>query len=177
MKVRRQLSALEPMVLSPLHGLRDDDWHRAPEGKWSIAQIVAHLALGVDLSSGVLEKRADKGGMTRRSTPGQAVLRHLLLQLGLFPPGRKSPESTVPPERPAPDLVTAQFRMGVERFLRLADTLPAERQIEVFVRHPVLGDLNFPEWARFHFVHSRHHARQIGERMRNREEGRGKREA
>ncbi len=179
MKVRRQLAALEPMVLGPLHGLEPADWHRAPPGKWTIAQIVAHLALGVDLSSTVLEQRAEKKGMNRRSTPGQAVLRHLMLQLGAFPRSRRTPEATIPPDQPDPDLATAQFRMGVERFVSLSESWPIERQAAVFVRHPVVGDLNLPEWVRFHFVHGRHHARQIEDRLkflRKRERGKGKSE-
>lgn len=166
MKVRRQLAALEPLVLGPLHGLGAADWHRAPAGKWSIAQIVAHLALGVDISSSVFAERAGKTGMIRRSTPGQAVLRHLLLGFGRFPPGRRSPSTTVPPDKPDPDIVSAQYRIGVERFVTLTDGWPEQRQLEVFVKHPLLGDLNLPEWVRFHFVHGRHHARQIRSRLR-----------
>lgn len=166
MKVRRQVAALEPMVLGPLHGVAAEVWHRAPRGKWSIAQIITHLGLGVDLSSSVLEGRANKQGMVRRSTPGQAVLRHLLLGLGRYPPGRKAPEETRPPEHPDPDLAAAQFRMGVERLSGMVETWPEERQRQVFVKHPLLGDLNLPEWVRFHYVHCRHHARQIRDRLK-----------
>ncbi|MBI4421905.1 MAG: DUF1569 domain-containing protein [Gemmatimonadetes bacterium] len=166
MKVRRQLAALEPMVLGPLHGIGGDTWHRAPRGKWSITQIIAHLGMGIDLSSATFERRGEKQGMIRRSSPGQAVLRHLLLGLGRYPPGRKAPESTAPPEHPDPDLITAQFRMGVERFGTLIETWPEERQLQVFVKHPLLGDLNLPEWVRFHYVHCRHHARQIRDRLK-----------
>ncbi len=166
MKVRRQLAALEPMVLGPMHGVTGDVWHRAPKSKWSLAQIVAHLALSVDLSSSVFERRAEKQDMIRRSTPGQSVLRHLYLGLGRYPAGRKAPESTQPSEHPDSDLMVAQFRMGVERFTTLLDTWPDKRQLEVFVQHPLLGDLNLPEWVRFHYVHCRHHARQIRDRLR-----------
>jgi hypothetical protein len=178
-KVRRQLAALEPMVFGPLHGISPEDWHRGPRGKWSIAQIIAHLAAGVDLSSSVFAQRAEKTGMRRRSNPGQAVLRHLLLGFGTFPPGRQSPEITRPPERPDPDIVSAQYRMGVERFATLAQTWTEKRLSEVFVKHPLLGDLNLPEWIRFHYVHARHHAKQIRSRLRwvargGRESGSGK---
>ncbi len=166
MKGRRQITAMEPMVLGPLHGLEPADWHKAPRGKWTIAQIVAHLALGVDRSSAVFEERSKKEGMIRRSTPGQAVLRHLTLMLGKFPPGRKATERSRPGDTPDADLATAQFRMGLERFGTLVETWPEKRQVEVFVAHPVLGDLNLPEWVRFHYVHARHHARQIRDRLK-----------
>jgi hypothetical protein len=48
----------------------------------------------------------------------------------------------------------------------MVETWPERRQVEVFVKHPLLGDLNLPEWARFHYVHARHHARQIRSRLR-----------
>ena len=166
MKVSRQLAAIEPMVFGPLHGISDEDWHKAPKGRWSIAQIMAHLAAGVDRSSAVFEERAQKTGMKRRTTPGQAVLRHLLLMVGKFPPRLKAPPSTVPVDRPDPDLVAAQYRMGLERFGTLIETWPEKRQLEVFVQHPRMGDLNLPEWVRFHYIHGRHHARQIRERVR-----------
>jgi hypothetical protein len=168
------------MVLTPLHGLQPEDWHKAPPGKWTIAQIVAHLAAGVDRSSTVFEERANKTGMVRRSNPGQAVLRHLLLMLGKFPPRLKSPTVTTPTEKPDADLVSAQFRMGVERFGTLVESWPAPHQLEVFVAHPFLGDLNLPEFVRFHYLHARHHSRQIRDRLKwlkkmgKREEGRGK---
>src|SRR5687767_7896 len=133
MKVSRQLAAIEPMVFGPLHGILDEHWHRAPKGKWSIAQIIAHLAAGVDRSSTVLEERARKTGMTRRSSPGQAVLRHLTLMLGKFPPKLKAPASTVLADKPDPDLVSAQYRMGLERFGTLISAWPEERQVEIFV--------------------------------------------
>ena len=178
MKGRHQLASLEPIVLGPLRGIAPEDWHRAPKGKWSVAQIVAHLATGVDLSSSAFEQRKEKFGMLRRSNPGQAVLRHLLLTIGRFPPGRKAGDTTQPPERPDAELVSAQFRMGVERFTKMINAWPEGRQLEVFVKHPYLGDLNLPEWVRFHYVHARHHAKQIADRLNwgKRETGKGKRE-
>jgi hypothetical protein len=32
--------------------------------------------------------------------------------------------------------------------------------------HPVLGPLTIDQWRTFHWVHTRHHARQIGDRAR-----------
>jgi uncharacterized damage-inducible protein DinB len=69
-------------------------------------------------------------------------------------------------DRPEPELVMAQFRMAIQRLEALCQTLPAEQQQRVFVRHPMLGDLNLPEWVRFFFVHNRHHAQQISVRLR-----------
>lgn len=166
MKVRRQLAALEPMVLQPLHELKGEDWHRVVPGKWSIAQIVRHLAIGIDYSAATFEKRVDRTGMKRRATPGQTLLRHIYLGVGRVRPGRGAPPGTTPEERPDPETTLAQFRMGVARLEAMLQAWPPHRQVEVFAKHPALGDLNLPEWVRFHFIHCRHHARQIQARLR-----------
>ena len=44
-------AAIPDLVLRPLAGRPEADWHRAPPGKWTPAQIVHHLAISVDGSS------------------------------------------------------------------------------------------------------------------------------
>jgi hypothetical protein len=154
------------MVLHPLREVEGEDWHRTVPGKWSIAQIVRHLSIGIDYAAATLEKRADRNDMKRRATPRQTLLRHVMLGLGRMKGGRDAPEGTVPEERPDPEATLAQFRMGVARLEGMLGTWPRERQVEVFARNPVLGDLNLPEWVRFHYVHCRHHTKQIATRLR-----------
>jgi hypothetical protein len=165
-KVTRQLAALEPMILVPLDGVQKEAWHRAPPGRWSVAQVLSHLALGLDAVVQKLEARKDRTDLERRASPKQHLLRHLVLGIGRMPRGRRVVEGTEPGDRPEPELVTAQFRMAIRRLETLCETLPAEQQQRVFVRHPVLGDLNLPEWVRFFYVHNRHHAQQIRVRLR-----------
>jgi len=165
MKVRRQLARLEPIVLDPLHGVSGEEWSRAPEAKWSLAQIVEHLAIAMDVVAEHFERRAEKQGMVRRATPAQALLRHALLGLGRLPRGMRAPDVSLPSDHPDPELVAARFRMGVERTRTLVETWAEERQRAVFLPHPVIGDLNLPEWVRFHYVHCRLHARQIDKRL------------
>jgi DinB superfamily len=166
MKFRRQLEALEPMILDPLEGLRDAQWHEAPAGRWTIAQILQHLALGMDAVVQLLEERKERTDLERRASARQQLLRHLLLGIGRIPPGRKTPAATRPADRPDPKLATAQYRMAVERLATRAESLPAEQQARLYVRHPHIGDLNLPEWVRFFYVHNRHHAHQIAVRLR-----------
>ena len=166
MKVRRQLAALEPMVLGPVHHLAADDWHRAVPGKWSIAQIVQHLGIGIDYSVATLAQRAERTDMMRRATPGQTLLRHVYLGLGRVRRGYHAPMGALPDDRPDVEAALAQFRMGVARLESMTQEWPPERQVSIFAKNPALGDLNLPEWVRFHYVHGRHHARQIAARLR-----------
>jgi DinB superfamily len=165
MKTTRQLAALEPMVLGRVRGVSGDDWHAAPAGRWSLAQILHHLAVGLDEVTLKLEERKDRTNLRRRASPKQQLLRHLVLGVGRIPRGREA-KVAIPDARPDPELATAQFRMAVERLTQLSTTIPQERKTSVFVRHPVFGDLNLPEWVRFFFVHTRHHAHQIDVRLR-----------
>jgi hypothetical protein len=99
----------------------------------------------------------------RRSKPHQTVLRHLVLGAGRLPRGLKTVESAEPSDHPEPELVTAQFRMGVEMTRLLDDRWSEERKELVFLPHPYLGELNLPEWVRFHYIHCRHHVRQMAQ--------------
>ena len=166
MKFRRQLDALEPMILGPLHGLTDAQWHEAPPGRWSIAQILHHLAIGIDAVVQRLEARKDRTDMVRRANARQQLIRHLLLGIGRIPPGRRTPAATHPDDKPDPKLATAQLRMALARLATLAETVPPEQQARLYVQHPYVGDLNLPEWVRFFYVHNRHHAHQIAVRLR-----------
>lgn len=166
MKVSHHLARLEPMVLHPIHGLAEPGWHRAPNGKWSIAQIVQHLAIGIDLVGHAFEELSGEDEMARRSKPYQSALRHLTLGVGKYPGTLKALPDAKPDAKPDPELVAAQFRMGVEHYKTLAAEWSTDKQTTRFVPHPVLGDLNFPEWVRFHYLHCRHHASEIGHRVK-----------
>lgn len=166
MKVSRQLARIEPMILHPIREVRGDVWHRAPEGKWSLAQIVSHLAISLDSTAGVFERRADRTDLRRRASPRQQLLRHLALGMGTLPSPRKVPAATHPEPRPDPDLATAHFRMALRRFETMIDGWTPDQQGGVFVAHPALGDLTLPEWVRFFYLYSRFAAHRIHVRLR-----------
>lgn len=154
------------VVLGPLAGRPEADWHRAPPGKWTPAQIVQHLALGIDGNGRTFESRRTKPAMQRRPRTGPQWIGWLVvLRLGWIVPGRESPPGVRPAERPDPASVDRQLRDGVARFLRLERELVPARSRDLFVKHPALGDLTLPEWLRFHALHSAHHARQIRARL------------
>ena len=161
MKVTHQLSRLEPIVLNPLHGVSDEHWRRPRDGQWSLAQIVEHLAISIDVVAAGFEGCADGECGQRHATPEQALMRHVLLGAGEFPKGMRAPDYSLPSDDPNPELAQANFRMAIERTRALVEDWPEEKQISRFLRHPAIGDLNLPEWVRFHYVHCSLHARQI----------------
>ena len=161
-----RLSDLSTLVLGPLRDRSDGDCERGPAGKWTPAQIVEHLALGLGWSAEKFRARRSHGPMTRRPrTPAEKIAKLLIFGLRWFPPGRKAPERTVPAPAMSRAAAEAHFLAGLAEWEALArDLLPA-RRANLFVKHPRLGDLTLEEWIRFHFIHARHHARQIRRRI------------
>jgi len=161
MKVTHQLSRLEPIVLDPLHGVTEEDWCRPRDEGWSLAQIVEHLAISIDAVAAGFEECSGGDCTERQATPEQALMRHVMLGAGEFPKGMRAPDYTFPSDDPDPELAQANFRMAIERTRALLEDWPEEQQAGRFLRHPVIGSLNLPEWVRFHYVHCSLHARQI----------------
>jgi len=159
-------AAIPDVVLGPLAGRAEVDWHRAPPGKWTPAQIVQHLALALETSGRTFEERRGKPPMRRRPRTGQEWLGYVLvMRVGWILPGRRAPSLTRPTDRPDPGAVERQLVDGVARFLALERELLPSRRDDLFVKNPALGDLTLPEWLRFHIRHCAHHAGQIRARL------------
>jgi len=154
------------LVLGPLSGQPEAAWQKAPPGKWTPAQIVEHLALALEMSATTFAARRAKEPMARRGTTlREKIGKVFTFGIGRFPPGLRAPERTTPPPRVDGHAAEAHFRAAVAAWEAVErDLLPARRN-DLFVKHPRLGDLTLEEWARFHDVHARHHARQIRARL------------
>jgi len=160
------IGTLADRILAPLAGRSDADWAHASEGRWSPGQIVNHLALAIDLSGKGFASRIDKPPMRRRpATPAELAARLLVLRLGWFPVRRRAPATTTPEPQPDRTATERLLREAVARFAGAADTLLPSRAHDLFLKHPVLGDLNYPEWCRFHERHAAHHLKQLRSRL------------
>jgi hypothetical protein len=137
-----------------------------PAGKWTCDQILEHLYLTYRGTNRGLDKCLEGG----KPLATAAALKHraatfLLVGLGYFPSGRKSPERAVPKGLPKDEV-----RASILGEIHKMDGSLAECEKKFGVRtkildHPVLGPLNPGQWRQFHLVHARHHARQIRERV------------
>lgn len=161
-----RLAEVRALVLEPLQGRSDGEWERGPAGKWTPAQIVEHLAIGMVGSALKFQERRDRPPMTRR--PRRLIERiasAAILGVGWYPQGFKAPEGTVPAAQITRAAAEAHFRDGIAQWEALERDLLPRRPRDLFLRHPRLGDLTIPEWIRFHIIHARHHARQIRQRI------------
>ena len=138
---------------------------RGPAGKWNAGQVLEHLLLTYTATSKGLSRCLEKGTpLVTRSTAKHRLASILVLDIGYFPPGRKSPERAEPRGMP-----TDEVRQGILAALDvMASRLDeCERKFGARARildHPVLGPLTAEQWRKFHWVHGRHHAKQIRER-------------
>ena len=157
-----RVAEFERVVLGPLTGRPENDWQRAPAGKWTPAQIVEHLAISLERSAQAFE--AGKGGpQRRRLTPLESAARWLVFGLGWTPPGVRAARGTTPAARVDAADAERHFRDGLARWAAL-ESHPGGASV-AFVKHPRLGDLDLDEWLRFHQWHCGHHAKQIRRRL------------
>lgn len=160
------LEGLRKALEGVLLGATETRLAKATEGKWSAAQILEHLFLTYKNTTKGLTKCLEKGApLATTATLKQRVATRLLLGTGYFPPGRKAPERTIPRGMPAEEVRQAIFREVDAMAARLGD---CERKFGTGTKlldHPVLGPLTAEQWRKFHWVHGRHHARQIRERI------------
>lgn len=161
-----RLADLSALVLDPFRSRSDAEWERGPAGKWTPAQIVEHLALGLRLSGETFLARRSYAPMSRRPrTPAEKIAAFLILGFRWFPPGRKAPSRTSPMEQITRAAAEEHFMAGLANWAQIERELLPARGRDLFVKHPRLGDLTIDEWVRFHRIHARHHARQIRERI------------
>ena len=157
---------LPDIVLSPLKTRPDTDWYKAPAGHWCSAQIVEHLALGIEWCAAGFEDRRARDPMVRRPLKLlERIARILVMDLGFFPPFMQAPDRSVPPEKVERGAAEMHFRAALEHTDKVVKLLLPTRSRDLFVKHPRLGDLTLEEWLEFHVRHARHHAKQIRQRL------------
>ncbi len=160
------LEQLERVLEEALEKATEGSLTAAPAGKWSAAQILEHLLLTYTGTNRGLAKCRELGvpSATRVTLKGRLAT-WLVVDFGYMPAGRRAPERTKPqgmgPEQVRraifPELQTMKAGLDdCEQRLGAATKL---------MDHPILGPLTAAEWRKFHWVHGKHHARQIRERM------------
>jgi hypothetical protein len=139
---------------------------QSPAGKWNTAQILEHLFLTYKNTSRGTTRCLEHGApLATRSTLKDRVATLMVVNLGHIPKGRPAPERATPRGMP-PDEVRQAIMAELQRMSSGLDD--CERRFGTRTKimdHPFLGPLTADQWRKFHWVHGRHHARQIRERM------------
>lgn len=133
-----------------------------PEGKWSTGDILEHLSLAFSGTIRGAQIALEKNSPRKREPTLTERLRVLVVVgLGHFPRGRKSPEVVRPrgiPPREAFDSIR-QNLIAMDKLLTACEAQFGSKT--KLSAHPVLGPITARQWRRFHCIHTRHHMRQV----------------
>jgi hypothetical protein len=170
--MHRDLARCLSEIETAIEGVDDARGAARVDGRWSIAEIVEHLDRTYTGTVKGLDRCLDSGAPRIGPWTLRGRLRRLVVvQLGFFPTGIEAPKHVVP----GGQTPLSALRAGVAAHLADMDAAIG-RAAARFGRgpvldHPILGPFTAGDWARFHFVHTRHHCRQIAERRRRLEGG------
>ena len=148
-EIQRATSGMTPEQLA---------WH--PEGKWSSAQILEHLALAFGGTAKGME-RALTGEITcPPRTMRNRLNTFVVVRIGYMPEGRQAPKGTVPGEGD-PQNAVSKILANVTAMDAAIAKVEQAKGSNTRLPHPILGPLTLPEWRKFHWVHTMHHMKQI----------------
>ena len=164
------LEQLKEALAGAIGGMSGADLTRHPEGKWSVAEILEHLYLSYTGTVKGFQRCLEAGKpLGTRATLPQRLKALLVVQIGKFPPGRKAPKITQPRGTSFEKIVADMGRQIAamdEAITKCEERYGREIKL---LDHPILGPFTGRQWRKFHWVHGRHHVKQI-ERLRERAE-------
>jgi hypothetical protein len=156
------LARLKKSIESAIQGMNADDLSRHAEGKWSVAEILEHLYLSYTGTTKGFERcLAAEKPLATSSTPMQQLKVLLVIGIGKFPPGRKAPKNTQPRGIPK-DKIIADIGPQIMAMEEMIDKCEERYGKKTkLIDHPILGPFTAQQWRKFHWVHGRHHVKQI----------------
>ena len=159
------LERLDREIASVIEKIAPHELVQPRNGKWTILQILEHLLLTYT-ATGKGFQRALTTGQTRASFPSmyQRLASFLVITVGYFPEGRKSPPQALPSGMSVEDVVN-QIRPQLAEMDRLATECEKKFGNVRVLDHPIFGGLNTVQWRKFHATHGHHHCRQIMDRV------------
>jgi hypothetical protein len=155
------LSRLSDEMESALEGIGSEPLEWAPAGKWNVAKILEHLSMAFSGTARTLEEAlAKSAAKVRRPTARERIAIFVVTTVGYFPLGRKAPKFVVPTGKDG-ETALRQFRENLRRMDAALTSAERRWGKELIAVHPIIGPMTTHQWRRFHFVHTRHHAKQV----------------
>lgn len=156
------LRRLQEGIASATHGMDGEQLHRHPEGKWCALEVLEHLYLTYAGTVKGFERCLQEGKPLARKPALQDRIRTVIVTgLMHMPEGRKAPGRAQPRGMQADELLS-----GIGPKISAMDDLISQCEARFGKRtrvldHPILGPLTVVQWRKFHWVHGRHHLKQI----------------
>ncbi len=166
-KMDSGLDRLRIEIEETTRNLRDSDWSRAPRERWNSAQIMEHLGRTYGTTAKMLELSLEAGGppQVRTGKIAELLKKLVVVNLGIFPSGTKSPAMVMPKGDPGP---VARERALVS-LTRMDKAIAAAEarwgSDEPIAMHFILGPMKAEQWRKFHYIHGHHHVAQIRKRI------------
>jgi Protein of unknown function (DUF1569) len=157
------LDRLRSEIQNTTTELCQEDWNRAPNGRWNSAQILEHLGRTYGTTAKMLELAMGVGGppQVRPATVSERLLRLVVVKMGILPSGAKSPAMVLPKGDCGPvalERALSNLERMKKAFASAEQRWGSDGPIAL---HPVLGPLSATQWRKFHYVHGHHHLRQV----------------
>jgi Protein of unknown function (DUF1569) len=157
-----RLLRLQKEIREAVSSMTPDELARQNGDKWSAGMILEHLYLTYTRSTKGFERCAAEGKpLARRVALKDRLQAMVVVGLGYLPEGRKAPEGTRP-KGISTEQVTGDIGFQIERMDAAIAACEAKYGRKTrLVDHPVIGPLTGSQWRKFHWVHGRHHLRQL----------------
>ena len=156
----RYLSQTRTALMDAVEGLSDAQWKFKPAAdRWSIAEIVEHLAVVEDLvSQKVLVDlpKAQLAGADRNAKQVDAMIQAKMTDRSTK---YQAPEPIVPTGRWTPVAALQHFLDSRAETMALTQSTPALR--EHVIAHPAFGPLDGYEWVLAVSAHTERHTKQL----------------
>jgi len=161
------LNRLREEIEESTEGLADVDWSRAPQGRWNSAQILEHLGRSYGTTAKMLELCMETGNapQIRAAKIRELLVKLLIVNLGVFPSGAKSPVQVLPQGDSGPEALRRALSNLERMDIAIAKAELCWGNDKPIAMHPILGPLNPAQWRKFHYLHGHHHVRQMRERV------------
>jgi Protein of unknown function (DUF1569) len=158
----RHLEQLQQAIAEAIGDMTTEQIEFHPEGKWCAAEVLEHLYLTYRGTVKGCERCVQEGkALARKPSLQDRIRTAVVVELGYMPQGRKSPERARPKGMRSEEVVKAILSELVAMdaaITRCEERLGRRRRI---LDHPVLGPLTAQQWRKFHWVHGRHHVKQL----------------
>jgi uncharacterized damage-inducible protein DinB len=149
------------MFLRAADAVSPENWKTRPaEGRWSAAELVAHLMMVERAVIGKADRIAEKApkriSLFKRIHLPIALVHSRIIR-------RKSPVQVEPGMLRDKEDMLAELREVRGRTLAFLEEMKSRDLSEYLWTHPALGNLNTYEWIKFLAAHEIRHAKQMQE--------------
>lgn len=160
------LQRLHEAITSATRGRTMEELTRHAEGKWSAAEVLEHLYLTYTGTVKGFERCLQEGKpLASAPTMKQRLQIAVVTGAGYLPTGREAPKMSRPKGTPA-DQVMAEIGPQIAAMDQVISKCEARYGKRTRVLdHPILGPLTAQQWRKFHWVHGRHHVKQLLSRL------------